>query len=399
MEYQYREFVPSDLEGVLGVRNAIFAPITEQDWHREAQMSASLALDETGSIVGAIPLSFRDFRAGEGLILKTVFENAVGTREELRGKGVGAQMISSAKNFLQGRCDALFLYRGAERSDGYRFYIKTGHQDLHYSRTFKLERPQKTGRGLSTVKKGVEEILPKEPLLLEVFESAFFGFGGFRERGVGYYRFALEGLIYAAHPHEFYIIEFEKNEVLQGYAIVGIRQKTKLDGSLHVMEFATRNRSLEVADELFLAIADFASEKELSVTFATSDTSPYRSLLKAKGYDESERHQMVMTQILDYPALARKSWIPRDRLRGMEIKVWTPSRDFLLQEGSGISSKKILLEMKDDILGRLLNRRLRLKEAIAMELVTVLGADEMDIEEMAKALPYVPWIYHEIDYI
>ena len=112
-----REATPDDVDDVLAVRNAIFPPLTPEQWFADPTMTCAMAYLD-GEPVGAIPLSERDFKIAPGAVIKTAFENAVGTREDMRSKGVGTAVISAAKEFLAGRCDELMIYRGAERSPG-----------------------------------------------------------------------------------------------------------------------------------------------------------------------------------------------------------------------------------------------------------------------------------------
>ena len=100
-----RECRPEDTADVLQVRNAIFPPITEEDWDQYyPQMTAVLAYlgDEP---VGAIPLDEREFLLAPGLSVPVAFENAVGVKEEYRSRGIGTAMIEVAGEFMADRCD------------------------------------------------------------------------------------------------------------------------------------------------------------------------------------------------------------------------------------------------------------------------------------------------------
>ena len=141
-----REYRPEDAEELLGIRNAIFAPLSLEKWRAsEPAMTASMAYLK-GEAVGAIPLDQRPFQVAPGAVIQTAFENAVGTREDMRSMGIGGAMISAAKEFLADRCDALMVYRGGERTNGYHFYVKSGHQDLIYLRQ-SLWEPERAPTG------------------------------------------------------------------------------------------------------------------------------------------------------------------------------------------------------------------------------------------------------------
>ncbi|MYB77656.1 MAG: GNAT family N-acetyltransferase, partial [Chloroflexi bacterium] len=139
---EYREMQPDDVFSALALRNEVFsdALVSQEDWERD-EMLASIAVLE-GEVVGAIPLVLRETVIAPGVTITAAFENSVGTREELRSQGIGRGMIAQAREFLPGRADALFVYRGNERSDGYRFYATTNHYDLLYSRHYSYGSPE-----------------------------------------------------------------------------------------------------------------------------------------------------------------------------------------------------------------------------------------------------------------
>ena len=134
-----REMIwPDEIEAMLSIRNAIFPPISAEDWRRYRSDTASMAFLD-GIPIGAIPLDQRRFQIAPGVVIDTAFEHAVGTRADFRSRGIGTAMIEAAAAFLHERAEALMVYRGAERSPGYRFYERSGHRDLIYMRT--LSRP------------------------------------------------------------------------------------------------------------------------------------------------------------------------------------------------------------------------------------------------------------------
>ena len=132
-----REYQPGDTADILEVRNAIFPPLTEEEWDRYCPGNTASLAYRVGEPVGAIPLDQREFVLAPGLTVPVAFEHGVGVKEEYRSQGIGTAMIEAAREFMADRCDLLMVYRGMERSPGYRFYIKSGHWDLLYTRPAK----------------------------------------------------------------------------------------------------------------------------------------------------------------------------------------------------------------------------------------------------------------------
>ena len=165
-----RECRPEDTADVLEVRNPIFGPLSEENWDRYwPRMTAALAYLD-GEPVGAIPLDQRDFVVAPQVSVPVAFENAVGVKEEYRGRGIGAAIIQAAREFMADRCDLLMVYRGAERTAGYRFYHKSGHRDLLYLAQVRWDPPS----GLSRQAQRVDlEVLPNhQDEILRAYTSA-----------------------------------------------------------------------------------------------------------------------------------------------------------------------------------------------------------------------------------
>ncbi|RKY63722.1 MAG: hypothetical protein DRP99_03515, partial [Candidatus Latescibacterota bacterium] len=84
----------------------------------------------------------------------------------------------------------------------------------------------------------------------------------------------------------------------------------------------------------------------------------------------------------------------------LEVRAWTPGREFVLKEAHGRKKRAIILEMKDDILVRFVMCRLDVRAAVKQELITVYGdADEESLSRICSGVPFVRWVHHPTDYI
>ncbi|HUS81225.1 MAG TPA: GNAT family N-acetyltransferase, partial [Armatimonadota bacterium] len=170
-----REMVwPDEIADMLSVRNAIFPPVSREEWLKHPCNTASMAYLE-GIPIGAIPLDQRSFLVAPDKPISTAFEHAVGTRADFRSRGIGSAMIEAAKGFLRERCESLMVYRGAERSTGYNFYIKSGHRDLIYMRTLTWDPGDIQAADVHVGDR--DEAIASQAELLPVYMAAFADYG------------------------------------------------------------------------------------------------------------------------------------------------------------------------------------------------------------------------------
>ncbi|MEN6549782.1 MAG: GNAT family N-acetyltransferase [Armatimonadia bacterium] len=388
-----REAAPADVSDILTVRNAIFPPLSEEQWHRtEPAMTCSLAYMD-GEPVGAIPLDQRDFQVAPGAVVTTAFENAVGTREDMRSKGIGAAMICAAKDFLADRCDMLMVYRGGERTNGYNFYVKSGHRDLLYLRTA-LWQPEETSSPGAVLP--VEDLHNEEDAVYNAFHATYAAYGGFPPRYPGYWRFALSRMIYDVLPQETLYARYPAEGPLQAYVIAGLRTNQD-NADLTVLDAASLTGP-EAMAKAFLTLGAEAHRRERRVSLFMSSEHPWRALSRQLGFVEGPRQMMVMGQTIRPQQLFTKTCLHPELLDDLRIKVWTPTDDYVLHEGAKVT-REITIEAKDEYLIRLLNRRLNLQAAVESDLVTIQNAEAQDITRLSQSLPYAPWAYLHLDYV
>ncbi|MBM3471682.1 MAG: GNAT family N-acetyltransferase [Armatimonadetes bacterium] len=388
-----REATPEDVHDILKVRNAIFPPLTPQQWFADPSMTCSIAYLD-GQPVGAIPLSVREFQVAPGVCVQAAFENAVGTREDMRGKGIGTAVIAAAREFLRGRCDDLMVYRGAERSDGYRFYVKSGHRDLLFLRPMVLAEPQRTEVDASV--EGMDAVVSLQPQMLACFETTYGAFSGFPKRHATYWQQQLRSQIYEVLPQETFLIRHPAQGPLRAYVLVARRTRDDQRDHLTIMEAA--GLSAEHTRYALLALGDFAAREAVSIRTLTSAEDPLQALLRELGYVEHLRTTMIMGQPLAPAELFTKVCTDLALLDELKIDFWAPFADGTLHEGPN-AKREITLEGKDEVIYRLLNRRLDIEAAIRTEWLTIRNGTPEAVERLAAALPYAPWVYHHLDYI
>jgi GNAT superfamily N-acetyltransferase len=388
-----REYRPEDVEDLLGIRNAIFPPLTIEQWRAtEPDMTASMAYLD-GEPVGAIPLDQRDFRVAPGAIIRTAFENAVGTREDMRSRGIGSAMIEAAREFLADRCDTLMVYRGGERTNGYHFYLKSGHRDLIYLRQAVWQPPTDGSPAAAVL--GLDDLYAEEDAALAAHHLTFGGYGGFPERAPGYYRRAMEAMIYQVIPQETVYMRYPATGELQGYLTAGYRSGRYANDMWVVQDVAGTPAAMA---QCLKSLGQMAAAQERQVQMYLSHEHPCVELCRALGFREELRVTMIMGQLIRPQALVAKTCIDPNLLAGLRVRVWTPSVDYVLWEDEPVR-REVTIEAKDEHVIRLLCRRLDLLRAVETDLVSVQHGDEATVRRLSAAFPYAPWAYHHIDYL
>lgn len=388
-----REATPADVSDILSVRNAIFPSLTEAQWQKtEPAMTCSLAYLD-GEPVGAIPLDQRDFQVAPGAVITTAFENAVGTREDMRSKGVGAAMITAAKAFLADRCDMLMVYRGGERTNGYNFYTKSGHRDLIYLRTAVWQPEESASPGAIFP---VEALYNEEDAVYNAFHATYAAYGGFPPRYPGYWHHAMSRMIYDVIPQETLYARYPAEGPLQAYSVAGLR--TNQEGAdLTIMDAASLTGPAAMA-KAFLTLGQEARRRDRRVVLYLSAEHPWRALSRQLGFLEGPRQMMIMGQTIRPQDLFAKTCLNPDLLDDLRLKIWTPTEDYVLHEGSK-ATRELTIETKDEYIIRLLNRRLNFQAAIESDLISIQNAESQDITRLSQSLPYAPWAYLHIDYV
>ncbi|WP_167859543.1 GNAT family N-acetyltransferase [Paenibacillus cymbidii] len=400
-----REMHPDELERGLTVRNGIFPPIAPPDWSRGEEKTAAIAMQGEEAI-GFIPLYLRDIQLMPGVRIKAAFENSVGTLEAYRGQGVGAMMIEAAATFLKGKADAMFLYRGDERSAGYRFYTQTGHSDLMYIRTYVQAFGTDRSPGSFalppgvTIDEGVQSVVAQQERLLELFEATYGSYGGFPARSPGYWSRAFGSTIYVARPTEFYFVQLREQGRLTAYAIVGKEPREGERGPLKLHEMASEAGCTDRARLVLDAVAGLGEWKGWTAFhLQISAAHPYAALLQELGYQARPRSSQMMARLHDPGALAGRIWRERLRLPDIRLKVWTPKQELTLLEGGDFPERTVTLEMKEEMLTRFLLGRLDLQARVKEGSVTVCDGTEAILGRVARAIPQADWVYHHLDYI
>jgi GNAT superfamily N-acetyltransferase len=388
-----REASPEDVQDILQIRNAIFPPLTVEQWFADPSMTCSIAY-LNGEPVGAIPLSQREFRLAPGCCIRTAFENAVGTREDMRSKGIGTAVIQAAREFLAGRCDELMVYRGGERSEGYRFYVKSGHCDLLYLRLAVLREPKR--READVAVQGVESAWAAQGEMLTCFEATYGHCGGFPPRHTTYWHQQLTSQIYDVIPQEVFFIRHPASGPLRAYVLAGRRASKDSGRELVTLEAA--GLGTPDTEQALLGLEDLAAREQTTAYAYTCADDPLRALLRASGYEEGLRLTMVMGQPLAPADLFAKACADASLLERLKVDFWAPFGDGTLHEGPA-ARQAVTLEGKDEVIYRLLNRRLGIREAVATEWLTVRNGTSEGVERLAEAFPYTPWVYHHIDYV
>jgi GNAT superfamily N-acetyltransferase len=401
---EYREYLPGDCKSLVKLHNTAFPPFTVeywQEWNKQ-DVTASVALIDD-EVVGCVPFHIRDFVVRPGVVVRAAFEYSVCVREDLRSRGIGSQMMDCAVEFLRGQADVMMVYRGGELSRGYRYYARNHHHDVVYIRLYTWQAPTaKPARHVQA--HGIDEMYRRESEVMEVFNSCHGKSGGYPLRRPGHYQMMTHNANWEEVKHDWTFLELTDGDELAGYLLLGVRRRgdacVARTGQWQVVEWAARNGDLTIAGVLVDHAATLIQDVPLSFRLAEHD--PLRGVLVDRGAAPTERANsslMIMAKMLDTEGLGNLVWNSDIELPGTEVRVWSPLREAYIYTGPGETKRRIVLEMKDDILMRLLLSRLDLEQAYRQEMVTAMGATDEDIACISRALPFCPWIHQHIDYI
>jgi GNAT superfamily N-acetyltransferase len=396
-----REYRPEDGPGYVALHNtqwggdlAIDVPYWEQ-W-AAGPRTASIAADGD-EVVGAIPFDLREFVIRPGVTIRAAQEYSVVVHEKVRSTGIGSRLMDEAKQFLNPKADAMTVYRGGERTPGYRFYANNDHFDMVSYRS--LTRHEPTGcvpDGIRMV--DLDDFLSREEEVIEIFQSAYGCFGGYPMRVSGHYAQAVTAVEYEEMQSDFYVALAEASDGLAGYALLSRWVK---GNELHVAEIATRGGEQAIALDLLQAACAQAEQLGTSAGMCMPDGSLYSGIARALGFTGSSRamsSHFQMAHIIDPPALAQRQLADVPELSRTRIEAFIPEADYVLQAPDR-ATKTVMLEMKQETLARMLLSRLDLRAALAEERVTALGASAGDMDALARAFPLCRWEYSPVDHI
>ncbi len=385
---EVREGRPEDSEEALALRNRAFPPIGPDLWP-QSQTAAVARLE--GRLVGVVPFTIRSFEVAPDVALRAAFANSVAVDESLRDRGIGTRMMAAAREFLADRAEAMCVYTGREAGGPqYRFYHRTGHHDLLYPR--RLAREVAPG---ATMPAGAEvvpadRISGHESELLEVYSRCYSGCGGSPRREPGYWRRALDSHIFVEIPYEaFDLLMVRQGGELAAYALVGTRE-----GETVGLECASRHEG--ASGTLWEALGALASRRwaERVVVYGQDLNTPLYVSLRDSGFVPRPRDDVLAGQVIS-PERVYDLSLQASRKAVPSLEIWTPERTL----GLGPDRPRLHLEMKEELLHRLLLRRLDLEAAVREQVVTVREGGREQVRAVAKVLAPVPWVYHHLDYI
>lgn len=393
-----REYRPEEAAEACAFTERIFGPLPLEDWVGEPNLTASMAfLDE--ELVGVIPLSLRSFKLAPDIVCTSAWENAVGTREDLRGRGIGTAMIAAAREFLADRTDLLCVYRGAERSDGYRFYAdKTGHVDLCYIPFYRLNEPgNRRPDGYSIHPH--QEVFARAEEMAALHHSHWGQYGGHVVRDAETYRYLIDCAIYGRVPATRTLHRIEVGGVTAGFAVTGIRQGKRADGTCMIMDFAVADGAPSLAARLLDGVESYAHGEGCPLVWPSSMRTPLVPLMLERGFERGPRRMEIMAIPVRPVNLFAKLAAARGGCE-VTVDVWTPTVDYRLHD-AGETAPRCTLELKDRELCLFLASRLDGRTALEEERLTITGPAPLDKVEqtIARLGRCMPWVHHYLDWL
>ncbi len=395
---EYREERSEDADTIAALWNKAFpdAPITPTQYRALTDHTGVIAV-EGDQIVGAIPFQMRPLLVEPDVVVRVAIAHAVNVVPGRRGAGIGSGMMACVRAFLAQRCDAIVVYTGDEGDAPYTFYTRTGYYDMNYAYRGTSAQPSAVVDADVTTHPA-ETIHKLEPALLEIFASTYGRFGGYWPRTAGFYRAALDSIIYKQIPYRISLHLLGSTGAPSGYIILGA-----FGNELLVLEIATYGADVAAAGRLLSYAGALARRDGQKAVMEASPLHPFAPALHQVGWRTKGRASqscITAARVLRPEALAERRWRPDPMLNNVEVRAWTPaSEPITLHRAARPRRRVVTLEMKEEHLHRLLMGRLDLSAAFASEEVTAHGCDAAARDAVARALPWCPWTYHTIEYI
>jgi hypothetical protein len=287
------------------------------------------------------------------------------------------------------------VIRGGERSEGYRFYRKTGHGDLSYMCFYALppevQWPPAEETGIEALDR--ERWLALEPQLLLLYERRYGRFGGGWQRGPGYWQRILDSHVY--RDRKWWLITLRAGlDRVRGY-LVASYGLWDASPDLVVYEVVGENDAATV--RLLHYARGLAGGERFRVPYV-SLANPIRPLLLEMGFAESESSPHIMARILRPDRIFRRLAAGSNLLDSLALTVATPHRA-LAVNAPPEPRYTVRLEMKESLLSRLFCCRLDLEAALEMEMVRWNGRDPALKRALCDLFAFSEWVQWFTDYV
>ena len=386
-QFDIREVRAAEIGDMLKLRNSMFGPLSRQGW--DASGCTAVIAKRGRRIHGAIPLQYRDFVIRPGVSIPVAFENAVGVAEPMRSRGLGSAMIDCAAGFMCRRVDALYVYRGDERSAGYRFYRKTNHGDLYFESPMVLSKPKGLNNDVAVT--DVVDAVGLEAELLGLFKRCYGQFGGYRKRDKGYFE-----RVFACQPYrgeDWRLFLVRGRGAIQGYAIVNM--ECAWYEACCIYDFAAVAPGVRAA--LLAKIEWAARRRKRPVTMPANHEHPLFEPLLKRGYSPKTSTPYIMGRIIRAEGIFARLAGAGSLAKNLHLDAVTPHRDVILNHPAR-PKHAATLYLKESQLSRLLSCRLDVARALQTNLIRMSPLPLRVARALHAALRFCPWVSFAIDF-
>ncbi len=385
----YREYQPNELNEISELLDTVFTSgkVAPEDFRKLPCDDFTVAVaEDNGRIIGAIPMVRRAFQVAPGAVLDAWIQFRVGVSDAYRGQGIGQGIQNAATGFLKERGDIILIISTSEAARAYRFYRANGFHDVAYPRSYKIAPPQNTPAANAAVyKMNADEFYAEKAQRRAIFNECYARYGGYTLRSTRFFHANRELRRNATYWG------IRENGAEAGFLVLSRAKETD-----QVKEIAARDQRAD----LLTAMLQAAREPGISLVAATTPDSPLDNALQTWGAPCPARWKnsnAMVVKPLNIPAIGQKIRRAAPGLEATEVRVWTPDREELLFAAEGRARRVLTVELKEDMLSRLLVRRIDILSAARAEWITLQGALTGDREALAEALQPAPWAFQAID--
>jgi hypothetical protein len=391
----------------------------------QADRMTALVLGPAGAAEAVMPMACRRIAAGLGCSLEAgwLSNNQFASRMGIRRRTLGTAGEWAG---LLPELDALLVLRRDEPSLAARWYNRTGFADLLSIRCLYLEMnepPALSATGGNAGRYQVQVITPSDgqwsadlwqSQMESVYRDVYAVAGGMPIRHPDFWRQTLANHYYKDH-YQFQIIGLwsaagspapdspnASDARLMGYAVVGWSGWHSKRPRMDILELATRQWDTAVAEDLLRTTCQLAWSKNVrQVRAVISVHDPYRGHLARSGFADRWGYVMQVKWLAAQRYLdARSATLPKE-LGDFWVELEAPGQlPLVLGRGLRSAANTVTLRGEPAPLARLLLGRVDVTAALTDgTLQPTTPLTERDIAQLSHCFPWVPWVFHMLDYI
>lgn len=369
----------SDIEEVLSlIRAGTATPRSKDTWNGNS-LTGVVGRYE-GRVAAILPLEPRTIPIHGRRRLRLLWHTAGQVSPELRGRGIGRQMIASAEAAFSAEYDGFAVYRDDPSGVAWRWYSGTGHLPTAGIQSFSA--PPRKGRTEIEFEKLPIESLYRDAAVRnqcsDLWTHAFGNWSGSETRGPEYWEKRCEAHYYRQRYGTLELYLCRRDGQLVGW-IIGADTEMRGEPRLDVLELVTRPHELPRVFKDFVALPELSRLPEIRLNVAVEQA----EALNLAAPVQLRWQTVVLTRLFDPCAIVNEV------LHSHGLGSIADRKD---------AGDRVLIDGEYASIHGLALGRHKLRDLVRLGACTV-HASRRVAERANDALAASPWCYHQIDFV